>query len=434
MTGKTMATGETTATGEMTDAGPHPSVRSRQSPWQLLQGSPLRYLTSSDPWRAVAYTAMTLVLGCLLFVGYIVIVLLPLAPAWSNLLGKVDRQRIRLLRLPEITDPHTLAVGNLPTRMGVRLGEAATWREVVYSLVLAVFAPLAGVGFMMGGAFVVVFAFAPALAGHGETINLGPWAVDSAGEAWWMVPIALPIVVLGLYLCGVAAAITASIAIWLLGPREEELAAKIEALQSSRGVLVGSFEAERQRIERDLHDGPQQDLVGAAMQLGELAQTNGDPDIRSDVEAAQARVERALASLRATVRGVHPKVLGDFGLEAACAELGDPIVVRVVPSVGWVPGRRLATDIERALYYTASEAVTNAVKHGRASTVTIELSDVVGVVTMVVTDDGVGGADPALGSGLAGLIERANALGAVLAVDSPRGGPTVLRWTGRVEQ
>ncbi|MCF8588168.1 sensor histidine kinase [Gordonia liuliyuniae] len=405
-----------------------------RSPWRALGRSPLRYLTSSDPWRGVAYTLTTLVLGCLMFLAYVVIVLLPFAPAWSNLLGKIDRQRVRLLGVPAIGDPHTPVDGNVPTRMGVRLGEPATWREVVYSLFLAIYAPLVGIGLSIVAFAVGVFAFAPVIARQGEVINLWSWTVESVGESWSMVPIALPLIIIGLYLSGVAAAITASIATWLLGPREEELAAQVAALESSRGVLVGSFEAERQRIERDLHDGPQQDLVGAAMQLGELAQTSDDPTLRTEVEAAQARVERALSGLRETVRGVNPKVLEDFGLEAACAELGDPISVRVLPSAGWSPGRRLPAPFERAMYYTASESVTNAVKHGRASSVTIELSDVLGVVSMVVTDDGVGGADPSRGSGLAGLVERAHSLGATLTVTSPRGGPTVLRWTGRAGQ
>lgn len=404
------------------------------SPWKRLGASPLRYLTSSDPWRGLAYTVTTVTLGCLMFLAYVVIVLLPFAPVWSNLLGKIDRQRVRLLGAQAIGDPHAPVDGNLPTRMGVRLGEPATWREVVYSLFLAIYGPFVGIGLSIAGVATGLVAVAPAIARQGEIINLWSWEVDSVAEAWWLVPITIPFLVITLYLSGVAAAIAASIASWLLGPREEELVAQVEALESSRGVLVGSFEAERRRIERDLHDGPQQDLVGAAMQLGELAQTSDDPALRADVEAAQARVERALSGLRETVRGVDPKVLDDFGLEAACAELGDPITVRVVPSAGWTPGRRLPAPFERAMYYTASESVTNAGKHGGASTVTIELSDVLGVVTMVVTDDGIGGADPSLGSGLAGLVERAHALGATLTVDSPRGGPTVLRWTGRAEQ
>ncbi|GAA4641885.1 sensor histidine kinase [Gordonia humi] len=404
------------------------------SPWEPMGRSPLRYLTSSDPWRALLYTAVTLLLGCLVFVAYVVIVLLPLAPAWSSLLGRIDRARVRLLRVPAIADPHRPVDESLSVRIGVRLGEPSTWREVVYSLVLGIFGPLAALGFMILGAFIGVFAFAPLIAANDEQINFWTWTVDSVAESWWFVPMAIPLIVVALYLCGVASAIVASIASWLLGPREEELAAKVQALDSSRGVLVGSFEAERRRIERDLHDGPQQELVGAAMQLGELAQSSDDHELRTEVEAAQVRVERALASLRDTVRGVYPRVLDDVGVEAACAELGGPIAVRVVPSAGWTPGRRLPAAVERALYYTASEAVTNATRHGAASTVTIELSEVVDVVTMVVTDDGVGGADLARGTGLAGLVERAHALGAELTVDSPRGGPTVLRWTGRTDR
>ncbi|WP_026917709.1 sensor histidine kinase [Gordonia shandongensis] len=405
-----------------------------RSAWESLGRSPLRYLGSSAPWRALVYSVTTVALGFLMFLAYVVIVLLPFAPAWSILLGGLERRRVRLLGVRAIDDPHAPLDGNPGTRIGTRLGEAATWREVVYSLFLAIYGPLVGLGLVILGVATGVFAVAPAIARHGEVIRLGNWTVDSPSDAWWMVPVAIPLLVVTLYLSGVAAAITASVAAWLLGPREEELAAQVEALESSRGVLVGSFEDERRRIERDLHDGPQQDLVGAAMRLGELAQTSDDPVLRAEVEAAQGRVERALSGLRETVRGVSPGVLDDFGVEAACAELGDPITVRVIPGTGWVPGRRLPEAVERAMYYTASEAVTNAGKHGGASTVTIELSDEQGVITMVVTDDGIGGADPANGSGLAGLVERADALGATLTIDSPHGGPTVLRWTGRIDR
>ncbi|WP_245549781.1 sensor histidine kinase [Gordonia effusa] len=423
------------ATSTMTavpSALPSASAPRRASPWQIIGGTPRRFLTSSDPWRGLAYVAVTVVAGWLLFFAYVVIILLPLAPAWSYLLGKIERQRVALLRVPPIGDPHRPLTGSVTERAGARLGEAATWREVAYSVVLAAFAPIASLGLIIYGAFFGALLFSPFIARSGEPINMGPWVVDSVAESLLLVLIAIPIGVVGLYLCGAVSAAFASLASGLLGPREEELAALVSSLQSSRGVLVTSFEGERRRIERDLHDGPQQDLVGASMQLGELAQATDDTQVRADIEAAQTRVERALSGLRDTVRGVYPQVLDDFGIEAACAELGGPIAVRILPKAGWPSGRRLPADVERGMYYTASEAVTNAGKHGRASTVIIEFdtaaSELGEEITMIVTDDGVGGADVERGTGLAGLMERADALGATLTLASPDGGPTVLRW------
>ncbi|MGB6247389.1 sensor histidine kinase [Gordonia sp. (in: high G+C Gram-positive bacteria)] len=404
-------------------------VRTR-SPWEAVAQSPVRFLLSADPWRSLAYTFISLVLGWLLFFTYAFIILLPFAAFWSQPLARLERQRVRLLRLAPIDDPHR-PLGGAPSS-GLRLRDPATRREVGYSLILALLAVPATIAVTVAAVLLVVCALAPLLTGLGARLTIGSWRVDSAATAWPMVPVALPLLIVTLYLCAVLAAVVASTAQALLGPRESDLAAQVAALQSSRGVLVDSFEAQRHQIERDLHDGPQQELVGAAMQLGELAQFTADPAVRADAEAAQQRVERALAILRDTVRGVHPRVLEDHGIEAACAELGGPVAVRVIAGTGWVRGRRLPIEVERGLYYTASEAVTNAVKHAGASTVSIALSAVADTVTMTVTDDGRGGADVSAGRGLAGLVERADALGASLTVVSPQGGPTTVRWSGVV--
>ncbi len=208
-------------------------------------------------------------------------------------------------------------------------------------------------------------------------------------------------------------------------------------MSASRGILVTSFDGERRRIERDLHDGPQRDLVELSMHLGELQLAVDDETVDADalrrhMSEAQDRVEQVLASLRDTVRGVHPQVLDDHGVTAACIELGrGPLPVRVVCDGAWYNGRRLPAEIEKAMYYTASEAVTNAAKHGRATMVTITLGEGNGTITMEVVDDGTGGADPTRGTGLSGLVERAAAVGADLDIVSPQGGPTRLVWTLR---
>lgn len=411
---------------------------STRSAWTSLSRNPLRYLTSAAPWRALVHLAISIVFGWLCFGLYVVIILLPFAPAWSYLLAKVERQRIVLLGVPPIVNPHApLRDRSVTSRIGDRLGESATWRETGYSLILAAAAPFLSIGLMIAGAFVGACLLAPWLITMEPVLMFGGWVIDSQPEAWALTALGIPLAAILLYLCAGVAAALAALAQALLGPREEELAARLADMSASRGILVTSFEGERRRIERDLHDGPQRDLVALSMHLGELQLAVDDETVDADalrrhMSEAQDRVEQVLASLRDTVRGVHPQVLDDHGVTAACIELGrGPLPVRVVCDGAWYNGRRLPAEIEKAMYYTASEAVTNAAKHGRATMVTITLGEGNGTITMEVVDDGTGGADPTRGTGLSGLVERAAAVGADLDIVSPQGGPTRLVWTLR---
>ncbi|TWS19246.1 sensor histidine kinase [Tsukamurella asaccharolytica] len=393
---------------------------------------PMRFFATSAPWRGLAYFAGSMIVGWVLFVLYVVVVLLPFAPAWSFALAKLERLRVTWLGDPAIGDPHPPVTGSLTARAGARLGERATWREVAYSLLLAVLTLIVFLGavivWAVGGGLMLAPIFS-------DDVNVLGTAVDGVvGRAVWGA-IGAVICAAALYITYAASVAQAATARLLLGPTEEELRRRVTSLEASRGVLVNSFEGERRRIERNLHDGPQQDLASLSLQLGELQQSlpeTADESLHGQVAEAQLRLERAMAGLRDTVRGVHPPVLDDAGVEAACAELGGAIRVDVTAGEGWTPGRRLPADIEQAMCYTASEAVTNAIKHGGASRVHITFAAGVLGVSMTVMDDGVGGADPAGGTGLAGLIERAEAIGATLTVLSPPGGPTTLYWAKAV--
>ncbi|KXP12144.1 sensor histidine kinase [Tsukamurella pseudospumae] len=393
---------------------------------------PLRFLTTSAPWRGLAYFTVSMLVGWVVFFLYAVIVLLPFAPAWSYGLAKLERLRVTWLDAPAIGDPHPPVTGNLSTRAGARIGERATWREVAYSLLLAVLTPIVFFGAAIGWILGLGLVFGPLLA---DDINVMGTRVEGfISQTVWAI-VGLAICAVGLYVTYAVSVAQAATARLLLGPTEEELQRRVNALETSRGVLVDSFEGERRRIERNLHDGPQQDLASLSLQLGELQQSlsaESSEDVRAQVAEAQARLERAMAGLRDTVRGVHPQVLDDAGVEAACTELGGAIRVDVHAGEGWKPGRRLPAEIEQAMYYTASEAVTNAIKHGGARQVWITFAAGVLGVSMTVMDDGAGGADPARGTGLAGLIERAEAIGATLTVLSPPGGPTTLYWARAV--
>jgi signal transduction histidine kinase len=221
----------------------------------------------------------------------------------------------------------------------------------------------------------------------------------------------------------------AALARWLLvPPRDAVLAARVTELEVSRERVVDAAEAERRRIERDLHDGAQQRLVAVAMELGRAKAKFGD-----DVEAAAALVDQAhaeakaaLTELRELVRGVHPPVLTDRGLDAALSGLAARCNVPVSLQVD-VPVRP-RTAVEAVAYFTVAEALTNIAKHSRATHASVVVEGGPrdgGTLRLVITDDGIGGADPA-GGGLSGLADRISGVDGVLSVESPRGGPTII--------
>jgi signal transduction histidine kinase len=213
---------------------------------------------------------------------------------------------------------------------------------------------------------------------------------------------------------------------FLLSPTSD-LAARVTELERSRERVVDAAEAERRRIERDLHDGAQQRLVALAMELGRAkARFADDVDsARELVDQAHAQAKEALTELRNLVRGVHPPVLTDRGLDAALSGLVAVCPVPVDLQVD-VPVRPKAT-VEAVAYFTVAEALTNIAKHSRASHVTLvaEQQGFPGTLTIMITDDGIGGADPH-GAGLSGLADRVSGVDGRFTVESPEGGPTII--------
>ena len=192
------------------------------------------------------------------------------------------------------------------------------------------------------------------------------------------------------------------------------------ALTASRIRLVQSGDAERRRLERNLHDGAQQRLVGLALAL-RLAENRvvSDPESAvAQLEAARAELAEALDDLRELARGIHPAVLSNHGLRAALPALADRSTVPVEVEVDV---ERLPEAIEVAAYYAASEALANVAKYAGATHAELRAACRDGALELSVADDGVGGADPSLGSGLQGLADRVEALGGRLAVASPPG-------------
>jgi signal transduction histidine kinase len=208
---------------------------------------------------------------------------------------------------------------------------------------------------------------------------------------------------------------------------QADLRVRLEDLRASRARIVDAADAERRRLERNLHDGTQQRLVSVSMALGLAESKLGtDPDnARQILEEAREALGAALQELREFSQGIHPAILTERGLGPALQELVflAPMTIRLdVP-----PEERLPEPVEAAAYYIVAEALANVAKYASADAVTVTVERHNGLARIEIADDGVGGADPAKGSGLRGLTDRVEALGGTLAVESAPGHGTRLR-------
>ena len=408
--------------------------------WAAL-ASP-RYLISSWPWRSYAYLLTSVPMGAAsivvlvglaalsavlspILIGILMLAAFPLIGAG---IGWVERWRAGLMLVDGISTPHAkLPTGlTLRARLTFRRREQASMRALGYGFVLGVFVwPLSALFAGISATTLLTTLAAPVIA-DGDQMGMGPWTLDTAKEGIVFLVLFGPVFyAVSSYLLGVIAGAEASLAKAMLGPRQEELQRNLAELRRSRLDLVDAFETERVRIERHLHDGVQQRLVGLTMTLGLAELDLPDGEGRRLVVKAHSEAEAALADLRAAVRGIHPRVLVDHGLEAAVREVADRMPLPVTLQLS-IP-TRLPGPIEAAAYFVVSEALANVAKHAQAST--CEVTGWVDRDRLVITvqDDGVGGARLGAGTGLTGLVTRLDALGGTLDVDSPSGGPTRLR-------
>lgn len=254
---------------------------------------------------------------------------------------------------------------------------------------------------------------------------LKQWTVTTWPTAWAVGVLGLLLLTLGGYALGVLAGARAALTRLLIASGDGELDARVVELSRSRVRLVDAFEAERRRIERDLHDGAQQRLVALTMTLG-LARLDAPPGpLAEQLAKAHDQAGRALAELRELIHGIHPKVLADHGLPAAVADAADRSVVPVDVDLT-VPGR-LDQSVEAAAYFVVCEALANIARHSGAHRAEVRGGHREGRLLLEVRDDGRGGADPSAGSGLTGLADRVSVLDGRLSLSSPTGGPTLLR-------
>ncbi|MFG2981545.1 sensor histidine kinase [Streptomyces sp. NPDC048258] len=405
---------------------------------------PLRFLGSWWPLRCWGYLAAGFALGYPVLVALVVLVGLGVVLAVAGIglllllcavsgavpLGALERWRLRWVDPVPVGDPHTSLAGAGPAAwLRTRLRERATWREFGYAALLGPVFGAAGLGVVTLLAFSVILVVSPVIvwALAPEPVMLIPGrAVSGPLEALGGTAAGLAGLVVAAYAGALLAGAQVKTARLLLGPREED--ARVLELTRSRVRLVDAFEAERRRIERDLHDGAQQQLVALSMTLGlaelELRGLPRAAEAAALVARGRAEAKVALEQLRDLVRGIHPQVLTDHGLAAAVAEvaLRHPVPVTVDLDVP-----RLADSVEITAYFTVTEALANAAKHSGASHVAVAGRVENDRLTLSVTDDGRGGADPGAGAGLAGLADRVAMLKGRLVVSSPVGGPTELR-------
>jgi signal transduction histidine kinase len=342
-------------------------------------------------------------------------------------LAKLERFRLKLVDTRPIGDPHQrVSVPGLWEWLRVRYGEAATWREVGYAILLVTLGPLL---YLAVAAFTfvdLVFLVSPVLIYYRGTIALGFSNIASVEESLWYFVLGLVLLAAVPYLFGLLAGAHAAMARALLrGTDDERLRAELGAVSRSRARLVDAFEVERHRIERDLHDGAQQRLVSLTLKLG-IAKLDipEDSPAHQPVSEAHDQAKALMAELRELIRGLHPRVLTDRGLPAALGELADNASIPV--TVHTEIDGRLPSHVEATAYFVVAEALTNVAKHSGATAATISVRAHRGVLTVEVSDNGVGGADPARGSGLTGLADRVAVVNGRMLMSSPIGGPSTV--------
>ncbi|MEU9378092.1 sensor domain-containing protein [Streptomyces sp. NPDC048255] len=391
--------------------------------WQAMAQRPLSFLTSTWPWRSLAYLATGVVVGAAavavfvtgLVAGLILlVVLLGVAPLVGVVLSSitvatVERRRLRLVDLDEMPDPHRRPEEpGFRAWVSTRLTEQVTWRELLFTLISA--AALWWLDLL-----VLAFSFGlPALTFEAVDSTTWPWAVFGA-----IVLLASP------YTVTSWAGARAALARTLLAPRDEELGESLHEVHASRVRLIDSFDAERVRIERDLHDGAQQRLVSLGMALGlmRLDIPEGSP-LADRLTEAETQLATAHQELRSLIRGLNPPVLADHGLVAAVQDHASRFPVPVTVDLQ-LPGR-LPRQLETSVYYLINEAMTNIARHSGARSAKVHGRHHSDLLVLEITDDGHGGADPAAGTGLTGLADRLTALDGRMRVSSPTGGPTLL--------
>jgi len=378
---------------------------------------------SARTWRAVGNLLVSLLAGTVFFVWLACALLVSAALCWIVGLGTLllaaslrlaarmagfDRRRIRRLagaRVEPAPLPESAADLSFGQRQRAWGHSSAARRLAAYQFVRlpVAAASLAAVALVVAGT----------ISGFTGQKTAGQVILGIACFFAW------PLV------ARLGSALDVTLARALLGPsRSGELSAEVQRLGEARTLAVQSAESERRRIERDLHDGLQPKLVSLALELG-LARARFERDpgsAKALIDQAHQEAKTAIEDLRSLVRGIHPSVLDERGLDAALSALiaSCPVPVRVEVTLS----RRPEQTTEAVAYFVVAEAVTNVTKHSGATRASVIINEAAGVLRVLVEDDGHGGARADPGGGLAGLGARVAAIDGTFTVNSPPGGPT----------
>ena len=417
-----------------------------------------RYPISAWPWRALAYLVSTAPIAFCVAVGWAIVatpwvatagrlrdgrpldgvivfgmlvtagLAATIGPLLALPLAALERVRMLIVDNRPVRSGHRPVNGNLLRWLRVRYTESATWREVAYSLFLA-----GPVNVAYGTVAVLILVdLATILAPFfiepgGAPVKIGFTEVTSVGQASAYAIIAAVLLPAVPYLLGLLAAGHAAVARALLGDSGGGTA--LVEVARSRARLVGAYEAERRRIERDLHDGAQHRLTSLTLQLG-MARLDvpEDSPAAAPLAAAHQQAKDLMVVLREVIAGIRPQTLVDLGLAGALRELAArspvPVIVSAPPDLA---AARLPEPVETTAYFVASEALGNVARHAGATGAEVTLTRAGRTLAMEVRDNGRGGADPVAGTGLTGLADRVAAVNGRLLLSSPPGGPTIVR-------
>jgi signal transduction histidine kinase len=431
----------TSAVPDQAPAAPSkaPTETRRRGYWHRLGGRSV-YVLVGLPLAIVRF--VVLIVMFLFGVGTAVtFVGLPVLAATMKVArGFAAADRARLSRVQGWPARRPAYVGGHPhTRVGRMLAplrQGQSWADWGHGL-LGLFPSVLGFAFTLtwwAGAVTGLTAFGytwilartPGYQGLGGLLGLSnAWQFDAAlsTTVGLIFLLTLPAVVRG------CAELNAALArAMLTSDRVAELHGQVSDLTQSRDAAVSAEAQALRRLERDIHDGPQQRLVRLAMDLSSAQRRlSRDPDtVQPMLAEAITATRETLEELRALSRGIAPPILADRGLRAALAAVAGRSTVPVDLDEDVPDGEHLPLMVENAAYFVVAEALTNVAKHSAATQCTVEVRRTDNHVRVIVTDNGVGGAHTAKGHGLSGLAERVRGVGGLLAVTSPVGGPTVL--------
>jgi signal transduction histidine kinase len=394
----------------------------------------IAYLLLAGPLGIVEFTFLVTAIstGVALAITLIGIpILIGTVYAWGWLAG-VERRIIGYLTGKHIASPYRpLPEGGWWDRLRARLADPATWKDLTFLLLQF---PLGLVSHIVTATVLSVGAAALTMPlwywAISDGVQIGLAEVDSLAEALLLVPVGAVVLGVGIPVLGALGRLYGVYAELLLGSNvDPALTAQVTDLRDARSRIIEAADAERRRIERDLHDGAQQRLVALSLNLrmAEKRAAAGDPEAAELVRKAGEEAGLALKELRDLARGIHPAILSNRGLHAALQDLATraSVPTRVVAA----PSERLPDQVEATAYFVVSECLANVGKHAQATEATVAVALVDDELEVVVKDDGVGGAALAACSGLQGLEDRVGALDGCLDIDSPAGGGTTVMAT-----